>query len=84
MRSLGDRNQHDVHHAEAADDQGDRSHHQDQQAQGHRSMLDRFAKLVAVEQHKVFNAMALGQQLADGTDGGFVIDVILQSYADAA
>ncbi len=62
---LADRHQHDVHHADAADDQRDDGDGRDQQGQRLARRLDRLADGVGVLEEEVLLAVEPGQQIGD-------------------
>ncbi len=67
--TLHHRHQHDVHHPDAADDEGDHRDGGDQQRHGGGGLLHRLDDAVAAEGEEVFHPVALGQQLDGGPFG---------------
>ena len=67
--SLHHRHQHDVHHPDAADDEGDHRDGGDQQRHGGGGFLHRLDDAVAAEGEEVLHPVALGQQLDGGLFG---------------
>ncbi len=82
--ALGDRHQHDVHHADPADDQRDHRDGGDQQRQDLGGALDGAADVVGVEDEEVLAVVALRQETRDRLLGNIGRGGIADADADAA
>ena len=76
--------QHDVHHPDPADDEGDHRDGGDQQRQGGRGLLHRLDDAVAAEGEEILHPVALGQQRHGGLLGQRGLDPVLDPYGDLA
>jgi hypothetical protein len=81
--ALGHRHQHDVHHADAADQQRDGGDGADQQGHRARGLLDGLADLGAVAEEEVLGAVAQGQQAGDRFLRRIHRRVVVHAHGDA-
>src|SRR5690606_35856294 len=81
--TLGDRDQHDVHHPNAADHQRNQRDHRDQQGHGAAGLLDGLADGVGVHHEEILHAVAAGEQADDALLGGVAGDRVVDAHGDA-